>query len=79
MFSDGHLAKQRERTKRKRARRRAGVRVYHIELHDRTVEAVISALVAEQRLTAAEAAALGQSQIEHILAQLLAEQGAEWV
>jgi hypothetical protein len=70
------LAAQRLRTRRKRARRRAGVRVYHLELPNRAVEGMITALIANGRLTATEAQ--DQRQLERALARWLIEYGQHW-
>jgi len=70
------LVNQRARTLRKRARRRAGVRVYHLELSNRAVEGMITALIANGRLTAAEAQ--DQRQLERALARWLVEYGQHW-
>jgi hypothetical protein len=70
------LANQRARTLRKRARRRAGVRVYHLELPNRAVEGMITALIANGRLTAT--AAQDQRQLECALARWLVEYGQHW-
>jgi hypothetical protein len=75
--TDAALAKQRERTKRKRARRKAQARCYSIELSDRVVENLLNALVADQRLT--EAAIQDKRQIERALAWLLIELERYWV
>jgi hypothetical protein len=70
------LVNQRARTLRKRARRRAGVRVYHLELPNRAVEGMITALIANGRLTATEAQ--DQRQLERALARWLVEYGQHW-
>jgi hypothetical protein len=70
------LAAQRARTRRKRARRRNGVRVYPLPLSDRAVAGLMTQLIASGLLTAA--AASDREQFLAALIRLLERQGAEW-
>src|SRR5262249_17383638 len=70
------VVQERQRTLRKRARRKAEVRVYALPLPDRTVEGLLNTLVANGRLT--EAAAGDKQQINRALAWLLTELERYW-
>jgi hypothetical protein len=70
------LAKQRARTQRKRARRRAGIRVYPLPLTDRAISGLMQQLIASGHLT--EATAADRTGFLAALARLLEEQGTEW-
>jgi hypothetical protein len=70
------LVSQRARTLRKRARRRAGIRVYPLPLTDRAVSGLVTQLVASGRLT--EATAADHACFLAALACLLEAQGTEW-
>jgi len=70
------LAAQRLRTKRKRSRRRAGIRVYSLPLSDRAIVGLTGQLIADGLLTTT--AASDREQFLVALTRLLERQGAKW-
>src|SRR5262245_13996695 len=64
------------RQARVRARRRNGVHVYRLELSDVAVEGLILRSILHGQLT--ESQALEHRHIEHVLGQLLEEEGFRW-
>ena len=64
------------RQARVRARRKNGVHIYRLPLHDIWVEGLITQMIIYGRLTEAEA--LNHQRVEIELARLLEEQGETW-
>ena len=70
------LANQRRRSMHARQRRRAKVRIYRLVLPDRTMECMITALIAGGLLSASEAT--DRQALERALARWFIEFSAEW-